>query len=162
MEVIEINDNLLDSLHLRASETERLRMNFDLRTTPQDGSQRMLNALEVGTRVPIHRHLETAETAVCLHGCMDYIFYDFRPNVDINVVSDLGTMLPDGMEVNFIESGRVRLCPREGRYGVQVPLGTATTPSGALVADRDSPVCHSDQRSIVLYSFRNNFHRPIC
>ena len=124
MEVIEINDNLLDSLHLRASEAERLRMNFDLRTTPQDGSQRMLNALVVGTRVPIHRHLETAETAVCLHGCMDYIFYDFRPNVDINVVSDLGTMLPDGMEVNFIESGRVRLCPHEGRYGVQVPLGT--------------------------------------
>ena len=78
MEVIEINDNLLDSLHLRASETERLRMNFDLRTTPQDGSQRMLNALEVGTRVPIHRHLETAEIAVCLPGCTHYIFYNFR------------------------------------------------------------------------------------
>ena len=121
---MKITQVMLNSLTEEAKASERLRMNLDLRNSDTDGSQRMLNALEVGTRVPIHRHLETAETAVCLHGCMDYIFYDFRPNVDINVVSDLGTMLPDGMEVNFIESGRVRLCPHEGRYGVQVPLGT--------------------------------------
>lgn len=124
MEIIEINDNLLAALHLRAADSERLRMNYDLRTTAGDTSQRMLNALEVGTRVPIHRHLSTAETAICLHGCMDYIFYDFPHSEDSDVVGDQVTMLPDGMEANVIESGRVRLCPREGRYGVQVPLGT--------------------------------------
>lgn len=55
--------------------SERLRQNFDLRTALEDGSQRMLNALEVGTKVPIHRHEETSETVVCLHGRLDVIFY---------------------------------------------------------------------------------------
>ena len=82
MEIIEINDNLLAALHLRAADSERRRMNYDLRTTADDTSQRMLNALEVGTRVPIHRHLETSETTICLHGCMDVVFYDLRPNED--------------------------------------------------------------------------------
>ena len=59
MELIEINDNMLAALHLQAEASERKRMNYDLRTTSEDGSQRMLNALEVGTKVPIHRHLET-------------------------------------------------------------------------------------------------------
>ena len=53
MEVQLINEELLDRLHKQAMESERLRQNFDLRTTAEDGSQRMLNALEVGTRVPI-------------------------------------------------------------------------------------------------------------
>lgn len=50
--------------------------NFDLRTTPEDTSQRMLNALERGTHVPIHRHLKTSETVICLEGCLDEIFYE--------------------------------------------------------------------------------------
>ena len=62
MDRIEINDQLLAALHLQAAASERKRMNYDLRTTAEDGSQRMLNALEVGTKVPIHRHLETSET----------------------------------------------------------------------------------------------------
>ena len=66
MDIQQINDYLLSVLHEKARGSERLRMNFDLRTTPEDTSQRMLNALEVGTRVPIHRHLKTSETVVCL------------------------------------------------------------------------------------------------
>ena len=62
MDIIEINDNLLAALHLQAAASERKRMNYDLRTTAEDGSQRMLNTLEVGTKVTIHRHLETSET----------------------------------------------------------------------------------------------------
>ena len=62
MDRIEIDDQLLAALHLQAAASERKRMNYDLRTTAEDGSQRMLNALEVGTKVPIHRHLETSET----------------------------------------------------------------------------------------------------
>ena len=56
MEIIEINDNLLAALHLQAAASERKRMHYDLRTTAEDNSQRMLNALEVGTKVPIHRY----------------------------------------------------------------------------------------------------------
>ena len=109
MEIIEINDNLLAALHLKAAASERKRMNQDLRTTAEDGSQRMLNALEVGTEVPVHRHLETSETTVCLQGCLDVVFYDLQPNGD--------------GETNMVEQKRVRLCPREGKYGVQIPLG---------------------------------------
>ena len=109
MELIEINDNLLAALHLKAAASERKRMNQDLRTTAEDGSQRMLNALEVGTEVPVHRHLETSETTVCLQGCLDVVFYDLQPNGD--------------GETNMVEQKRVRLCPREGKYGVQIPLG---------------------------------------
>ena len=82
MEIIEVNDNLLAALHLQAAEAERKRMNYDLRTTSKDTSQRMLNALEVGTKAPIHRHLETSETIICLQGYVDVIFYDLRPNED--------------------------------------------------------------------------------
>ena len=85
----------------------------------------MLNALEVGTKVPIHRHLETSETTVCLQGCMNVVFYDLRPNEDCGgpFMGGCGTVIADGMETNVFERYRVRLCPREGKYGVQIPLG---------------------------------------
>ena len=82
MEIVEINDNLLAALHLKAMESETKRMSYSLKTTDGDGSQLMLNALEVGTRVPIHRHLEASETMICLQGCLDVVFYDLRPNED--------------------------------------------------------------------------------
>ena len=125
MEIIEINDNLLAALHLQATASERKRMNYDLRTTAEDNSQRMLNALEVGTKVPIHRHLETSETTVCLQGRMDVVFYDLRPNEDCGgpFMGDCGTVIADGMKTNVFERYRVRLCPGEGKYGVQIPLG---------------------------------------
>ena len=125
MDILEINDNMLAALHLQAAASERKRMNYDLRTTAEDGSQRMLNALEVGTKVPIHRHLETSETTVCLQGRMDVVFYDLRPNEDCGgtFMGESRTVLSDGMETNVFERYRVRLCPRKGKYGVQIPLG---------------------------------------
>lgn len=60
----------------------RLRQNFDLRTSQADTSQRMLNVLEPGTKVPIHRHLKTSESVICLEGCLDWVFYEELPNMD--------------------------------------------------------------------------------
>ena len=73
----------------------------------------------------IHRHLETSETTICLQGCMDVVFYDLRPNEDCGgpVMGGCGTVMADGMETNVFERHRVRLCPREGKYGVQIPPG---------------------------------------
>ena len=65
---MEINKQLLKVLFAEAKENPRLRQNFDLRTSPADTSQRMLNALLPGTVVPIHRHKDTAETVICLCG----------------------------------------------------------------------------------------------
>ena len=119
MEIQLINDNLLSVLHRKAKENERKRMNFDLRTTPEDTSQRMLNALEPGTHVPIHRHVKTSETAVCLEGCLDWVFYEELPNVDAGGPIHDGERAAD--ESNFKEVARFRICPREQKYGIQIP-----------------------------------------
>ena len=71
-----IDKQLLDELAEQAMASPRLRMNFDLRTSGEDTSQRMLNALEMGTNIPIHRHKDTAETVIMLRGSVKEIFYD--------------------------------------------------------------------------------------
>ena len=97
-----IDDSLLDALASEAQASPRLRMNRDMRNTPEDGSQRMLNALEPGTVLPIHRHRGTSECQILLRGKIDVMFYD-----------DSGR-----------ETVRYRLDRDEGRYGVNVPAGT--------------------------------------
>lgn len=121
MDVQLINDSLLEELHRKACSSDRLRQNFDLRTTPEDGSQRMLNALEPGTHVAIHRHLKTSETVICLEGCLDWVFYEELPNMDAGGPVHDGEVAAD--ESCFVETARFRVCPREGQYGIQVPLG---------------------------------------
>lgn len=121
MEIQLLDKELLKGLHDKARESERLRMNFDLRTTPEDGSQRMLNALEPGTHVPIHRHLKSSETVICLEGSLDWVFYEELPNMDAGGPVHDGEIAAE--ESNFRETARFRVCPREGRYGIQVPLG---------------------------------------
>ncbi len=121
MKVQLLDNNLLTDLHKKATSSERLRMNFDLRTTPEDDSQRMLNALQPGTKVPIHRHLKTSETVVCLEGCLDWVFYEELPNVEAGGPVHNGETAAD--ESQFVETARFRVCPREGIYGLQVPKG---------------------------------------
>ena len=95
----------LDELSSRARESERLRMHYDLRDTPEDGSMRMLNALEPGTEIPIHRHNNTSEDVVCLRGCVEEILYD-----------------PQGAELS-----RVRLSPESGVVHCHIPMGVFHT-----------------------------------
>jgi len=119
MEIQLINKELLKDLHASAVANERLRQNFDLRTTTEDNSQRMLNALEPSTHVPIHRHLKTSETVICLEGCLDWIFYEELPNMDAGGPIHDGEIAQD--ETNFKETARFRICPREDQFGLQVP-----------------------------------------
>ena len=125
MDIQLINDNLLSVLHWKARENERKCMNFDLRTTSQDTSQRMLNALEPGTKVPIHRHLNTSETVICLEGCLDEIFYEELPNMDADGPIHDGETAAD--EACFAEVARFRICPAEKKYGIQIPQGAGHT-----------------------------------
>lgn len=119
MDVQLINQELLRELHEKAAQNERLRMNFDLRTTPEDTSQRMLNALQPGTHIPIHRHLKTSETVICLEGCLDWVFYEEKSGGAKH--QNDGEMATD--ETQYVETARFRVCPREGQFGIQVPLG---------------------------------------
>ena len=66
----------LDDLTRQAQRSPRMRMNMDLRNSAEDQSQRMLNALEPGTVMPIHRHHASSETVVVLRGKIRWIFYD--------------------------------------------------------------------------------------
>ncbi len=73
---MKITQALLDDLTAQAKASPRLRMNMDLRNSASDGSQRMLNAIEPGSPLPIHRHRKSSETVVCLRGRLVEEFYD--------------------------------------------------------------------------------------
>lgn len=96
-----IDKSLLDGLFAQAKDSPRQRQNYDMRTSGDDRSQRMLNALLPGTKVAIHRHTRSTESVICLCGRLDEIIFDN----------------------NGIEIERISLCPAEGRYGCQIPAG---------------------------------------
>ena len=116
-----IDNKLLDSLFEQAKSSSRLRMNYDLRTTAADTSQRMLNALMPGTEVPIHRHEETSETVVCLCGRLEEIIYEEVVEYVQDETSRTGEVM---RKQTFKEVERHLLCPAEGVYGMQIPAGT--------------------------------------
>lgn len=115
-----IDKELLDRLFDKACVNPRLRVNFDLRTTTDDGSQRMLNAMQPGTVCAIHKHEDTSETVICICGRMDEVFYEEvveYSNDDTSRTKDIVR------ERKFKEIERIHLCPSEGNYGCQVPKG---------------------------------------
>ena len=97
---MKITEDLLDSLTEQAKASPRLRMNMDLRNSVDDKSQRMLNALEPGTVLPIHRHKNTSEINICIRGHFEEYFYDEKGNLTETV-----DMVPGGVVLN-IEAGR--------------------------------------------------------
>ena len=120
-----VDQTVLDALTARAKESPRLRMNLDLRNSPADGSQRMLNAIEPGTVLPIHRHPTTSETVVCLRGHFQEYFYDadgrLTETIDMRPGGNL-LNIPVGQWHNLesFESGTVLLEVKDGPYA---PIG---------------------------------------
>lgn len=122
-----IDQKVLDDLTAQAKASPRLRMNMDLRNSPSDRSQRMLNAVEPGTPLPIHRHMKSSETVVCLRGHLREIFYDNAGSVteviDLAPNSDcMALCIPIGQwhGIEVLESGTVILECKDGAYE---PLG---------------------------------------
>ena len=76
-----ITKEILDELSAKAKASPRLRCNLDLRNSAEDNSQRMLNALEPGTVMPIHRHKGSSETCVCIRGHFEEYFYDSEERI---------------------------------------------------------------------------------
>ena len=116
-----IDEKILDNLTTLAKTNPRLRQALDLRNSPEDGSQRMLNAIEPGTVMPIHRHKNSSETCVCLRGHFEEYFYDDRGNL-----TDTIDMVPGGIVLNIekgrwhslksLESGTVLLEAKDGAW----------------------------------------------
>lgn len=95
-----ITKEILDKLTAKAKENPRLRCNLDMRNSSNDQSQRMLNALEPGTVMPIHRHMSSSETCICIRGHFEEYFYDEHGNL-----TDTIDMVPGGVVLN-IEKGQ--------------------------------------------------------
>ena len=121
---MKITQALLDQLTEQAKASPRLRMNYDLRNSEADQSQRMLNAIEPGSPLPIHRHRKTSETVVCLRGRLVEEYYDelerictdrieLSPNGPVVAVN-----IPAGQwhTVRAFESGTVILEMKDGAY----------------------------------------------
>lgn len=84
-----IAQKLLDTLSALAKANPKLRQSYDLRTTPEDKSLRMLNALEPGTIMPIHRHRNISETMVMVRGKLIERFYDDNGNITEEFMMEL-------------------------------------------------------------------------
>lgn len=119
-----ITQYILDELTAKAKAVPRLRANLDLRNSDSDKSQRMLNAIEPGSPLPIHRHQKTSETVVCLRGKLVWEFYDelerqctdrieLTPNGPIVA---LNVPLGQWHTVHALESGSVILEVKDGPY----------------------------------------------
>lgn len=125
---MKITQALLDNLTAQAKASPRLRMNLDLRNSEADQSQRMLNAIEPGSPLPIHRHQKTSETVVCLRGRLVEEYYDELERICMEAIelSPNGPVvalnIPAGQwhTVRALESGTVILEMKEGAY---TPIG---------------------------------------
>lgn len=116
-----IDKTILDTLTKQAKASPRLRMNYDMRNSQEDHSQRMLNALEPGTVMPIHRHKDTSETCVCIRGHFEEYFYDEEGRLTETI-----DMVPGGVVLNIekgqwhslrcLKSGTVLFEAKDGPY----------------------------------------------
>ena len=116
-----INKGMLDDLTRQAQSSPRLRMNLDLRNSADDNSQRMLNAIEPGTVLPVHRHMNSSVTIVCVRGHFEELLYDDSGNL-IEAID----MRPGGNVINLpigqwhtiksLESGTVLLEVQDGKW----------------------------------------------
>ncbi|NDV47260.1 cupin fold metalloprotein, WbuC family [Paludibacter sp. 221] len=117
-----IDKELLDTISRQAKENERLRMNYNLHDSLDAPAQRLLNALEVGTNLPVHRHEKTAETYVLLQGEIKVIFYNDEKEIVKTTI----------------------LNPLEGKFGVNILAGQWHTievlqPNSVIFEVKDGP-----------------------
>lgn len=123
---MKIDKKILDHLTAQAKASERLRMSLDLRTSADDHSQRMLNAVEPGTPLPIHRHRTSAETVVIVRGRLVERFYNKEGELTEEILMEVGgdcsvLQIPVGQwhGIEVLESGTVIFEAKDGAY---VPL----------------------------------------
>ena len=128
-----ITKKVLDELSAKAKENPRLRCNYDMRNSAEDNSQRMLNALEPGTVLPIHRHKGSSETCICIRGHFEEYLYgytetrsDGTPDPNSFGIVETIDMVPGGVVLNIeagqwhslkcLESGTILFEAKDGPY----------------------------------------------
>ena len=118
-----IDKEILDELTAKAKVNPRLRCNLDMRNSADDQSQRMLNALEPGTVMPIHRHLASSETVIILRGRIRWLFYDEQGRITESTelwsdgdVRMLNVEKGRWHSLECLESGSVLFEAKDGQY----------------------------------------------
>ena len=119
-----ITQTILDDLTAKAKASPRRRMNMDLRDSIDDQSQRMLNAIEPDSVVPIHRHQKTSETVVCLRGRVVEEYYDELERICTETIEltpngqTVALNIPAGQwhTIRSLESGSVILEMKDGKF----------------------------------------------
>lgn len=118
-----IDKKILDELTAKAKENPRLRCNLDMRNSVDDQSQRMLNALEPGTVMPIHRHVASSETVIILRGRIRWMFYDEQGRITESTelwsdgdVRMLNVEKGRWHSLECLESGSVLFEAKDGQY----------------------------------------------
>ncbi len=129
--MIIINNTLLDTITEKAKTSPRLRMNFNLHDSLDSPVQRLMNALEPGTELPIHRHRHTDETYIVLRGAIKVFLYNDDKTLKEQVLlnpcdGEYGINIPAGQfhTVEVLEKGTVIFEVKEGPY---TPLGDGDT-----------------------------------
>lgn len=137
---MKITQALLDKLTEEAKASPRLRMNYDLRNSDKDQSQRMLNAIEPGSPMPIHRHRYTSETVVCLRGRLLWEYYD-------------EFLRPDGSKRTEVE--REIICTERFELSPGGPIVALDVPKGQWHTVR------SLESGTVILEMKNGVYEPL-
>ncbi|MFV0470506.1 MAG: WbuC family cupin fold metalloprotein [Paludibacteraceae bacterium] len=118
-----LETNLLDELTSQAQSSPRLRMNYNLHNSLDAKAQRLFNALEPGTELPIHRHTQTDETYILIRGKLEVMFYDDDKNITKKYILDkksgnFGVHISAGQwhTLEVLESGTVIFEVKDGPY----------------------------------------------
>jgi cupin fold WbuC family metalloprotein len=118
-----INRELLDKVSAAAKRSERLRMNYNFHDSLAAPSQRLLNALEPGTVMPVHRHRHTSETYILIRGAIKMMFYNDSGEVTESVIlsdknDNFGYNIPVGQwhTLEVLESDTVIFETKDGPY----------------------------------------------
>lgn len=120
---MKITQETLDNLTAQAKSSERLRMALDMRTSSDDQSQRLLNAVEPGTPLPIHRHCTSSETVVIVRGRLIERLYNDAGVRTEEILMEVGgrcpvLQIPAGQwhDIEVLESGTVIFEAKDGAY----------------------------------------------
>jgi cupin fold WbuC family metalloprotein len=118
-----INQELLNQTTQGAKESPRLRMNHNFHKSLDSKAQRLLNALEPGTVLPIHRHQHTSETYILIRGSLKLLLYsENRELISVTEINPkngvYGVDIPAGQwhTIEVLESGTVIFEVKEGPY----------------------------------------------
>lgn len=118
-----LKQDIIDKVSDEAKTSPRLRMNYNLHESFEDQVQRMFNALEPGTEIPIARHPNSSETLIILRGKLRVLIFDDNKNVIEDVIiapntDNIGYHIPKGTwhTVQSLEQGTVCFETREGPY----------------------------------------------